>query len=179
MEEKCGRLIRVLIVEDEPEIAKWMEEVVVSVGDVVDEVTVVSSYDEAVKIITDGRLPPPAVLVTDIRLPGPSDGTVLGKLVRQRDQNAVIICVTGYPNLLFRREVVELPVDDFLLKPFTADQLRVSVLRAVASYYRRCRFSQCLELKMSTYRDELRKLREIEDKYRAALHALLAGQESE
>lgn len=66
----------------------------------------------------------PDVVLTDICMPF-VDGLDLARYVRDRYPSTKVILLTGYEEFEYAQEAVKLKVDDFILKPITADELRV------------------------------------------------------
>ncbi|MBD3420485.1 MAG: response regulator [Chitinivibrionales bacterium] len=70
------------------------------------------------------------LLITDLNLPG-EDGIDLIRYFRKNSPATGIIAITGFPDSERVRLMEELEVNTFLIKPFTARQLRFSVLGAI------------------------------------------------
>lgn len=70
------------------------------------------------------------LLITDLNLPG-ENGFGLAKRLRRHRPDLQIIIVTAYPSHEMMELKEEIEVSDFLVKPFSARQLRYSVLGAL------------------------------------------------
>ena len=113
--------MNVLLVEDDPLVREVLVEGLADAGLLVTH----AETAEDVLSLADG-LPGPAVLVTDINLPG-SDGFALAAAARQRWAGLRVVFISGRPmnldgNLLDPRDV-------FLAKPFTAALLAEVIVR--------------------------------------------------
>ncbi|GAB0117110.1 response regulator [Acidisoma sp. 7E03] len=87
----------ILLVEDEWLIRTIMAEELIEAGF---NVTSVETGDEALALLTDD--PAFTVLVTDIHMPGKTDGIALARTVRDRYPDVPIIYTTGRPDALDR-----------------------------------------------------------------------------
>ena len=65
----------------------------------------------------------PDVVLTDICMPF-VDGLDLARYVRERYPQIKVVLLTGYDEFGYAQEAVKLRVEDFILKPITADELR-------------------------------------------------------
>jgi CheY-like chemotaxis protein len=108
----------ILLVEDEWLIRTIMSEELIDAGFVV---TSVETGDEAMGLL-DSDEPGFNVLVTDIHMPGRTDGILLARTVRERFPNVPIIYTTGRPDALDR---ARLPGDRVLtlVKPYKPSRL--------------------------------------------------------
>jgi two-component system, response regulator YesN len=73
----------------------------------------------------------PDVVVTDIKMPF-MDGMVLSEWIRERYPVMKIIILTGFDEFEYARKAVKLHIDEYLLKPFSAQEL-VQVLGKIKS----------------------------------------------
>jgi two-component system alkaline phosphatase synthesis response regulator PhoP len=117
---------RILIVEDEPDIAGLMRHALQRAGDV--EVEIVATGAAALKAVTEE---PPALIVLDLNLPF-IDGLEVCRLLRGRPASAgiPIIMVTARTSEPDRVAGLELGADDYMTKPFSLREL-VARVRAV------------------------------------------------
>jgi two-component system, OmpR family, alkaline phosphatase synthesis response regulator PhoP len=117
---------RILIVEDEPDIAGLMRHALQRGGDV--EAEIVGTGAAALKAVTEQ---PPALIVLDLNLPF-IDGLEVCRLLRGRPASAgiPIIMVTARTNEMDRVAGLESGADDYVTKPFSLREL-VARVRAV------------------------------------------------
>ena len=101
----------------------------------------------------------PDVVMTDICMPF-VDGLELAAFITERYPTTKTILLTGYDEFEYAKEAVRLKVNDFLLKPITADELRTKLdsVRAELDLDRRKR--EDLDRLQSQLRESLPLLRE-------------------
>jgi EAL domain-containing protein (putative c-di-GMP-specific phosphodiesterase class I) len=114
---------RVLLVDDEPAIARALSRILQTAGHVV---TSAQSGEEAVALL--GTVPFD-VIVSDIRMPG-MDGLALLKAIRAKDLDIPVAFMTGSPALETVLEAMENGAFRYLTKPVDSDELRALVDRA-------------------------------------------------
>lgn len=71
------------------------------------------------------------LLLTDIRMPGLS-GLQAYREIKQCSPDIIGVAITGYGSVDTAIEALKLGMDDFLLKPFSLDDLRAAVSKALA-----------------------------------------------
>ena len=122
---KLGKT-RVLIVEDEPDIAWLMKHALERSGDV--EVEMVATGAAALKSVMEE---PPSLILLDLNLPF-IDGLEVCRLLRGRTSSATIpiIMVTARTSEADRVTGLDLGADDYVTKPFSLREL-VARVRAV------------------------------------------------
>lgn len=108
--------MRILIIEDEPEVASALAEVLAFEGH---SPTVARTGSEGLEHIATGA---PQAVFLDVRLPGTSGVEVL-KRIRQRDPALPVVILTGHANHRELAEVRELGVTDVLRKPWALNHL--------------------------------------------------------
>jgi CheY-like chemotaxis protein len=114
----------ILLVEDEWLIRTIMAEELIEAGF---KVTSAETGDEAMDMLTDE--PEFDVLVTDIHMPGKTDGISLARAVRERYPNVPIIYTTGRPDALDRAGLTGGRVLT-LVKPYKPSRL-IEAIRGV------------------------------------------------
>lgn len=72
----------------------------------------------------------PAVILSDVRLPG-DDGFALLRRVRERDSELPVILMTGHGDIRMAVEAMHLGAYDFLEKPFSSERLADVTRRAL------------------------------------------------
>ncbi len=131
--------LRLLVVDDEPgmrlAVARVLNTYTVRLGDAGDEtlnfaVETAESGEDALEAMARSA---PDLLLLDMKLPGMSGLDVL-KEVRERRYNTLIVMITAYATLETAIEATKRGAHDFLPKPFTPEDLRVAVRRAVRHY---------------------------------------------
>ena len=121
-----GRAPRVLVVEDEHDIAVLVKHTLERTGDA--EVELVASGDVAIRVATED---PPDLIVLDLNLPVIS-GAEVCRVLRARPQTATvgIIMLTARTAEADRVVGLDLGADDYVTKPFSLRELAARV-RAV------------------------------------------------
>lgn len=116
----------ILLVEDEWLIRTIMAEELTEAGFTV---TSVETGDEAMTLLTED--PSFTILVTDIHMPGKTDGIALARTVRERYPDVPIIYTTGRPDALDR---ASLPGGRVLtlVKPYKPSRLIEAVRGMIA-----------------------------------------------
>ena len=94
------------------------------------DVTSVETGDEALALL-DAPRPDFHVLVTDIHMPGQTDGICLARIVRERFPDVPIIYTTGRPDALDRAGLPGGRVST-LVKPYKPSRLVEAVRSALA-----------------------------------------------
>jgi CheY-like chemotaxis protein len=117
----------ILLVEDESLIRTIMSEELVDAGFAV---TSVETGDDALALLS-GLAGDFHVLVTDIHMPGQTDGISLARIVRERFPSVPIIYTTGRPDALDRAGLPGGRVST-LVKPYKPSRLIEAVRIALA-----------------------------------------------
>jgi DNA-binding NtrC family response regulator len=119
-----GKSVRVLVVDDRPEMAEMIAD---DLDDRGYETVAVSSGREALRVLTSERID---VLVTDLRMPE-VDGLRLLRASRELDPSRPVILMTAFEALDNAIEASELGVCHYLTKPFRLDLLARLLQRAI------------------------------------------------
>ncbi len=114
----------ILVVDDEPVVLDGCEATLTKTGY---EVETTLNAEEALDKIEAGRYD---AIVTDLKLPGLS-GIQLLKIVKDKEPETDIIMITGYATVQTAVEAMKLGAFDYISKPFTPDELRSVVDRAI------------------------------------------------
>lgn len=131
--------LRVLVVDDETgmrlAVARVLNTYTVRLGDGGDHVVnfaieTAESGEDALEAMAKGA---PDLLLLDMKLPGMSGLDVLRE-VRDRRYDTLTVMITAYATLETAIEATKRGAHDFLPKPFTPEDLRVAVRRAVRHY---------------------------------------------
>lgn len=115
---------RVLVVDDDPAILTLCHRILEADGY---EVVDAKRGEDALNKLEQETFD---LLLTDIRLPG-LNGLDVTQRLRERNSELTVVTMTGYSNMEMAIQALSLGVDEFLVKPFTPDSLRIHVLRAL------------------------------------------------
>jgi len=121
---------RVLVVDDDPVILTLCQRILEADGY---RVTSVKRGEDALAKLESETFD---LLLTDIRLPG-LNGLEVTTRLRERGLELVVITMTGYSNMEMAIQALTLGVDEFIIKPFSPDTLRVHIVRALEKAYLR------------------------------------------
>lgn len=116
---------RILVVDDELPVCKSVASALADGDCAVDTVL---SGEEALKKCKDVGYD---VVITDLMMPGIS-GMDLLKAVHEMNSDTCIIMITGYPSIQSAVHAIKLGAFDYIPKPFTPNELRSLVSRALA-----------------------------------------------
>ena len=126
MEEK----IKVLLVDDEPEILKIVGNYFSFFDNV--EIVLASGYFEAEKLIGSES---PRIMITDVNLPD-GNGLELVRRLRKASIANQAIVITGENDLNLVLDAMDVGAIDYLKKPFDLETLKTVVFEAVNRYRR-------------------------------------------
>lgn len=115
----------VLVVDDEKAIRYSVSRTLQKAGYQVMEA---GSGEEALVILRDQ---PIEVVLTDIRMPEGLDGVELLRQIKAVNTDIVVILMTAYPHLSTAVEALRLGAHDYLIKPSSGQDIRLSVARGV------------------------------------------------
>lgn len=115
--------MRILIVEDQPEMASLMAERLTRSGYVADNV---GTLEDAIEALRQYDYP---MILLDRRLPD-GDGVSILQLVRSTKPNTRVLLVTALRSIDERINGLDAGADDYLTKPFDADEL-LARIRAI------------------------------------------------
>lgn len=142
----------ILLVEDEPSLANGLKMVLSEVG-----------YGVAVAVTGLGALDTFRgngfdLVVADLRLPDIDGMDVIREIRDERPETRVVI-ITGYPSVSSAVDSVKMGVSEYLRKPFTEDELKAAVNKALKEEPSRERFlSETKEGRLIQKREVLRVL---------------------
>ncbi len=116
----------ILIIDDDPDVCSMLEFYFENLDYAVH---VAGTGAAAVRIARDAR---PDVILLDVRLPD-SDGFTVARTLRadRYTQHIPIIFLTGRSEPSERVEALEIGADDFVAKPFDAQELRLRIERVL------------------------------------------------
>lgn len=113
--------MRILVIEDEPKIAQAVKQGLELKGFAVD---IVHDADSGLSYGTD---PNYDAIVLDRMLPGSMDGVELCRRLRAEDISTPVIMLTARGTIGDRVEGLDSGADDYLVKPFSFDELNARV----------------------------------------------------
>jgi DNA-binding NtrC family response regulator len=119
------RLAKILVVDDEPDMAESTEMTLERAGH---EVAVVHEGARALELVTSEQLD---LVITDLRMPG-LDGLQLIQELRSRNLETPVIVLTGYASVDSAVEAMRKGAADYLAKPFSPEELLLRVERTLA-----------------------------------------------
>lgn len=118
----------ILAVDDDAAVCKSIKAVLRNTPIKVD---VVHTAEDALEQISER---PYAIMITDMMLPG-IDGIQLLEKVKAKNPNITVILITGYPSIKSAVKSIKLSAFDYLPKPFTPEELREVVNRALEARF--------------------------------------------
>lgn len=119
---------RILVVDDDRTFCESTANVLEREGYAVDRVY---SGDDALTIENKNKY---AIIIADLMMPGMS-GLELLKALKGRKSDAAVIMITGYPSIKSAVQSIKDGAFDYIPKPFTPDELRTLVFRALERRY--------------------------------------------
>jgi DNA-binding NtrC family response regulator len=119
-----------LVVDDAPQTLEILQRNLEAEGF---ETQTASNVPEAIGVLERAHLD---LVVTDIKMPG-STGLDLTRFVRQNCRATAVMVITGYPSVDGAVQAVKLGAEEYLAKPFTAEELAAAVRRALRTLERR------------------------------------------
>jgi len=108
-------VVRVLIVEDEKDIAQLLKEILELDGA---DVETAGSIYEAKKLGVDFD-----VAIVDIRLPD-GDGTDYARWMLSNNSEVAVVFITAYASVASAIEALKIGAKDYIIKPFSVDVIR-------------------------------------------------------
>lgn len=75
----------------------------------------------------------PDILITDIRMPG-YDGLQMVRLLRERNDDVIVIIISGYDDFTYARTAMQLGVEDYLLKPLSKEAIENALASVIAKH---------------------------------------------
>jgi DNA-binding NtrC family response regulator len=115
---------RILIMEDEPSLAEGLKMVLSEQGY---RVSVADTGIRALGSLTGKNFD---LMVADLRLPD-MDGMEVLRLIKETKPETEVIVITGYASVVSAVESMKLGALDYLPKPFTEDEFKTAVEKAI------------------------------------------------
>ena len=119
-------LVRILVVDDEQLVRDLLVSFLSSLGFVVE-----TAQDgvEGMDKYLEGNFD---LVLTDLSMPN-MDGLELLKELREIDDEAVVLIITGYPTIGTAVEAIKQGAADYITKPFTLDEVKIRIDRALGA----------------------------------------------
>jgi len=116
-------MTRILLIDDEPDLLRVLARSLKADGH---EVATALNGPEGLSAFAGQR---PAIVITDIRMPGMSGIEVL-KRIKEREPDAEVIIITGHGDMDNAVEALHFGASDFITKPFRGETLAIAIRRA-------------------------------------------------
>ncbi|HZY30306.1 MAG TPA: sigma-54 dependent transcriptional regulator [Candidatus Methylomirabilis sp.] len=140
-----AKLARVLVIDDEVDMLENCDRLLSHLGY---EVVTEADSTKASALFERER---PDLVLTDLRMPA-LDGVGVLQAIRSIDPEALVILITAFATIETAVEAIKEGAFDYLPKPFSVDQLRVCVQRALEQHRLRQENRRLLEQLTETYR---------------------------
>lgn len=116
--------MKVLVVDDDIRIREMFYEMIPSLGYAC---RVAANVKEAIAMLKDDHFP---IVISDIRMPE-IDGIELLKEIKEKYPEIDVISITGYSKDYTFTDVIKAGASDFILKPFSRDELEAKIRRII------------------------------------------------
>ena len=117
--------LRILLVDDEPSIRQALQEYLQIINR--HQVTVAQTGEEALAFMGPGEFD---CAFLDLKMPGMNGVELLSRL-KEVDQSLPVVIMTGFPSLDAAIDTMRQGASDFLIKPFSLNQVKTALERAV------------------------------------------------
>jgi DNA-binding NtrC family response regulator len=115
----------ILVVDDSPETVELIKRNLESIGH---QVYTANNVQSAVKFLGSVTID---LVITDLRMPGES-GLELVRHVTENHKRVGVLVITGFPSIQGAVQSIKIGAEEYLVKPFTDDELFKSVERALS-----------------------------------------------
>ncbi len=119
-----ANLLNLLVVDDERAVREGCRDAAQTAGF---NTFVADSAEHAYKVLDTQNVD---IVLLDLKLPGASGLEAL-RTVKARRPNAVVIIITGYATVSSAVQAMKIGAFDYISKPFTLDELRIMLERAI------------------------------------------------
>jgi DNA-binding NtrC family response regulator len=116
--------INILVVDDSPETVELIKRNLESIGY---HIYSSNNVQSAIKLINSLRID---LVITDLKMPGES-GMELVRHVVENAKGVATLVITGFPSIQGAVESIKIGAEEYLVKPFTDDELFKSVERVL------------------------------------------------
>ncbi|WP_299090249.1 response regulator [uncultured Metabacillus sp.] len=117
----------ILIVDDEPKTRQGLKKTLEGWADISYEVISAEGANEAIAIFKERKI---HILLTDISMPE-INGLAMLKLLKDYQQNPVVIIISAYSEFDYAQEAIRLGVLNYLVKPLNKRKLIEAVEQAI------------------------------------------------
>jgi CheY-like chemotaxis protein len=124
--ENCMAVTKILLVDDDEVQNIIMRKLLVHEGF---DVTVAVNVAEALKLISSERYD---VLLSDLHMPGASDGLTVISAMRHLNPNAIAILLTGFPEMDVAAQAILRQADEIMIKRTDSMELVELIKRRIA-----------------------------------------------
>ena len=128
----------ILLVDDEPDIRDVLS---LSLSDMGYHVYEAENGDEALRIFKDVQ---PAMVMTDIKMPG-MDGIELLKKIKHENPETEVIMITGHGDMDLAIRSLKCEATDFITKPINVDALELALQRVREKIFTRQKLKEYTE----------------------------------
>ncbi len=115
-----GNKARILTVDDVPATLELLERNLTAAGYIV---FAASNVSEAIKVLDNIQVD---LVITDLKMPGLS-GVHLVRHIRENFGDMEVMIITGYPSVRGAVEAIKTGAEEYLVKPFTDEELLTAV----------------------------------------------------
>jgi DNA-binding NtrC family response regulator len=122
--DSLGKKDRILVVDDSPATMELLQRNLIASGYTT---FAASNVAEAIKVL---ETTPVDLVITDLKMPGLS-GVHLVRHVRENYSDMEVMIITGYPSVKGAVEAVKTGAEEYLIKPFTDEELLSAVERTL------------------------------------------------
>ncbi|MBI2252785.1 MAG: response regulator [Armatimonadetes bacterium] len=122
-------LNKILIIDDESSFCEFLKENLKENGFKIDYIDKVDGILDELKRKLDY-----AVIIMDVKLKE-TNGLELIKEIKNFNPEVIFIVITGYPDLSSAIKAIREEVFNFLIKPFTLEEIEISIRNALEKYY--------------------------------------------
>ncbi|HWJ03434.1 MAG TPA: sigma-54 dependent transcriptional regulator, partial [Verrucomicrobiae bacterium] len=119
---------KLLIVDDEEELLHSCQRILQGLDL---EILTANSGEEALSVVAAEK---PGIILTDLRMPK-MDGHALTNAALGIDKEILVVVMTGQGTVETAVQTIKQGAFDFITKPFSSDQLRVTIARAMEKRY--------------------------------------------
>ncbi len=91
------------------------------------QVSLAARAEDALELAKKARFD---LVISDIKMPG-MDGVGLLRVLRELDPQLLVIMITAYPTIESSIEAMKLGAYDYIIKPFSNDEIRIKIAKAL------------------------------------------------